>query len=153
MSTRGTIGFIHNGEFKGKFNHWDSYPTGTGLGYQIVKFIKSKPNWKTFKKNYDKIEWTPETEEVKGYVGKKDKNDNDLVLGTDDTLQMIYKGKVKKLVDSSDFPNDSIFNEYTYVLDLDNDIIEFYEGMNKEPQKGNRFGKCPRKCSRKYSRQ
>jgi hypothetical protein len=37
MGTRGIIGFIQKGVYRGAYNHFDSYPRG--LGDAIIKFI------------------------------------------------------------------------------------------------------------------
>jgi hypothetical protein len=37
MGTRGIIGFIQKGVYRGAYNHFDSYPSG--LGDAIIKFI------------------------------------------------------------------------------------------------------------------
>jgi hypothetical protein len=44
------------------------------------------------------------------------------------------------LSDQIDFANDSLYCEYAYVIDLDKDILEVYQGFNKEPlPEGARF--------------
>jgi len=35
-------------------------------------------------------------------------------------------------MDSRDFAKDSVFCRYAYVLDMDNEILEIYEGFQKE---------------------
>jgi len=37
------------------------------------------------------------------------------------------------VIDYYDFVKDSLFNEYTYVIDFDNNKLEIYQGFNKEP--------------------
>lgn len=36
------------------------------------------------------------------------------------------------VIDYYDFVKDSLFNEYTYVIDFDNDKLEIYTGFNKK---------------------
>lgn len=56
-------------------------------------------------------------------------------------LQIIYEAeKPLKLVNSLDFAANSLFCEWAYVVDLDNNKLEVYEGFNKEPLvEGERF--------------
>ena len=37
------------------------------------------------------------------------------------------------VIDYYDFVKDSLFNEYTYVIDLDNNKLEIYQGFNQKP--------------------
>lgn len=37
------------------------------------------------------------------------------------------------VIDYYNFVKDSLFNEYTYVIDFDNNKLEIYQGFNKEP--------------------
>jgi hypothetical protein len=44
-----------------------------------------------------------------------------------------------KLIDKSDFASDSLFCEYAYVVDLDNDTLELFRGFQEEPHDEGRF--------------
>lgn len=50
-------------------------------------------------------------------------------------LSLIQKGIVKELENEINFANDSLMCEWAYVLDLDNEILEIYQGFNKSPLK------------------
>lgn len=110
MSTRGSLGFIINGEVNLFFNHFDSYPTGKGN--DILKFISLS------------------NVEYKWEIYKKHKNIliSDLNLNFDD------------ISPNNDFIKNSLFCEYAYIINLDDMILEFYVGFQKTPQLGNRFG-------------
>lgn len=37
------------------------------------------------------------------------------------------------MIDDSEFLNDSLFCEWTYIINLDNEQFEVYRGFNKDP--------------------
>lgn len=61
--------------------------------------------------------------------------------------------RVKRQVDainnSLDFAADSLFCEFAYLIDLDNEVVEFYTGFNKEKlKKSDRFHYLSKKCKK-----
>jgi len=55
-------------------------------------------------------------------------------------LEMIYKGEVTELQNSLSFVNDSLWCEWAYVIDLDKNTFEVYEGFNTKPlNEGSKF--------------
>lgn len=58
------------------------------------------------------------------------------------------------LIDGIDFIKDSLFCEYAYIINLDDEVLEFWKGFQKTPQKGNRYGTESYKpyegCSHEY---
>ena len=159
MGTRGSIGVIYKKEYKGTYNHFDSYPSG--LGIEVVDFcnmVTKENGWDTFKENFSKIEFIndkkpPTPEQIEMYKEYADLNVSNQsyedwycllrnVQGAE-SFQEIYKGKLFHLSDGSNFIKNSLFCEYAYIINLDDMKIEFYQGFQKESQKGNRFGETP----------
>lgn len=161
MSTRGLYGIRKNGKDKLTYNHSDSYPDW--LGAEIVEFIKSHSK-DELNKFFDLIklvdeELPPKAEEItecvkKGYV--------DLDVSTQSVADwycltrnlqgnfklyssLIADNKTIYMIDSHDFINDSLFCEYAYIINLDDDTLEFYVGFQKKPDKDNRYGVRPDK--------
>lgn len=115
MSTRGLIGFVHQGEVRAKYNHFDSYPEE--LGQNIVDFCNtlSKKEWANFTEQYMQIEWGEQevTDSLDTYEGAS-------------ILPVIQAGKVASLYDEKDFAEDTLFCEYAYLLNLDSKELEMY---------------------------
>ena len=156
MGTRGLYGVRKNGVDKCTYNHFDSYPSG--LGNDVVKFCANN-TVENLNKFFDNIilvleNSIPTEIQIKecqkaGYV--------DLSVSTQSNedwycllrnLQGNFK-EYQKCIDSNskiymtdgiDFIQDSLFCEYAYIINLDDEVLEFYEGFQKEPQIGNRYG-------------
>lgn len=156
MGTRGLYGVRKNGVDKCTYNHWDSYPSG--LGSDVVKFCANN-TVENLNKFFDNIilvleNSIPTETQIKecqkaGYV--------DLSVSTQSNedwycllrnLQGNFK-EYQKCIDSNskiymtdgiDFIQDSLFCEYAYIINLDDEVLEFYEGFQEEPQVGNRYG-------------
>ena len=57
MSTRGYLGLKKNGELKGMYNHFDSYPSGLGVSIiDTINKIDSKDRIKVLNDTYDYIQ-------------------------------------------------------------------------------------------------
>jgi hypothetical protein len=160
MGTRGSVGVIVDGKYLGIYNHCDSYPGG--LGEEVVAFVKETVKKKTglssLKRNMRKVEeikqgQEPTDEQIEAYkqyadlsVSKQTYKDWYCLLRNIqgiDTFREIAKGKLKHCSFGSDFIKDSLFCEYAYVINLDDNTLEFYRGFQKESQEGNRFGTEP----------
>lgn len=156
MGTRGLYGIRKNGIDKATYNHWDSYPEA--LGKDIVKFCKNNGIEK-LDKFFNLIELVdsesnPTDEQIvecmsAGYVdiSVSEQSIDDwycLLRG----LQGNFKA-YQKFIDNNarvymkddiTFIEDSLFCEYAYIINLDDNVLEFYKGFQQEPQNGNRYG-------------
>lgn len=106
------------------YGGFDGYPDGAGK--EVVKFLK-KANLNRFKKQLDKCVLTRNT----SGLTYSDYGD----FGGVAILHLIQEDMNEKiyLPDSSDFVEDSLFCEWAYVIDLDNEVLEIYKGFNKNP--------------------
>ncbi len=138
MSTRGFVGVVVDKKLVvGLFNHFDSYPGG--LGADVIDFARELKGsaLRAFKKNCKSVialrEGAPYA--VEGV------SDAEKAL---DVLAVLLTTEKLKIPQDRNFPKDSLFCEFAYVLDLDMKTIEFYKGFqdteDHKPQKGNRFG-------------
>lgn len=165
MGTRGSVGIVSGGKFRGVYNHSDSYPGG--LGDDVVSFVKevnkTKTGWARLKRNIAKVEpitdKKPTPEEIEAYkqyadlsVSNQSYEDWYCLLRNIQGMQTfaeILKGNLKH-ASFDDFVKDSLFCEYAYVINLDDNTIEFYKGFQTSPQEGNRFGTEPSKPGGEY---
>jgi hypothetical protein len=132
MGTRHLIVVVQNGETKvAQYGQWDGYRTGQGN--TILSFLNSVylPN---FREAVERC-WllTEEEADAKIDAAGRDwpKKFPELSRDTSaDLLQMILETpEGLGLVDTSSFAADSLFCEFAYVIDLDENVLEVYEGF------------------------
>lgn len=149
MGTRNLICVVKDNEYKvAQYSQWDGYPEGQGL--TVLNFLRENDMDK-FRQQVDKCTFIEDDDffdnayaelgidTKSGYISMEDANKFasvypqlsrdmggnilDFVLNNDDAL----------LKNSVDFANDSLFCEWAYVVDLDKNTFEVYEGFNKTP--------------------
>jgi hypothetical protein len=162
MSTRGALGFVVNGEIKLTYNHQDSFPDG--LGAMVMDFCRHAHKhglWDTLKeraaaltlvKDSDKVPQTiVDTKKFKSVV-RRSKNNVSISPSWYEFLRpfqgaemlwKISKGELEHMVNANDFPKDSLFCEYVYIIDLDSMTLDVFVGGQTEPDLGNPFGTEP----------
>ena len=148
MSTRGFITFAVDGEQKTAYNHSDSYPDWLGvrvlswlqqanhaeLRRQAVSLRVVSGDDKPTAEDIDRLRpWTD--------LGVSTSSTDDWYCLLRDTRgdpgAMLAAGVIE---DAGDFPADSLFAEWGYVIDLDGDgMFEVYEGFQKSPHDKGRF--------------
>lgn len=131
MSTRGVIGFRKNGKDKLSYEHYDSYPSS--LGEDVLKVCKMT-SVEAFHKAYDRIKFVTRetlTPEVK-----------QLLMETSDMFKAYVDGEspLTFMVNNNDFIKSSLFCEWGYIVNLDNNTLEIWKGMQKRPTANNRYG-------------
>ena len=150
MSTRGAIGIRINGQDKLSYNHSDSYPEGLGVDFvkQVRKLVKLKSLVKlaTDLRMVKNGETEPTKEEIKKLSKYSDTNVSDGTLSDWYCLLRNLQGdlakalKVGYAIDSNSFIVDSLFCEYAYILNLDDNTVEFYEGFQHKEHDLGRYG-------------
>lgn len=159
MSTRGLYGIRKNGIDKCTYNHSDSYPDW--LGKKVLEFCATN-SVERLSRLFDNIEMvtedaTPTEEQIEickkaGYVNldviNRSEKDWYCLLRN---LQGNFKAYTKCIEDDSrvfmtdgvGFIEDSLFCEYAYIINIDDEVLEYYEGFQKTPQIDNRYGTTP----------
>lgn len=164
MGTRGFITFVADGEEKTTYQQFDSYPSGVGLTvlYQLRDIIAThneavarlRTDVRNLRVVTEKVPPTPEQfddlrEWLDHNVNRYD--ENGVARETPSWYQLLRKtqGDPREilaagyLLDASDFPADSLFAEWGYVIDLDDGDLEVYTGFQKTPHDVGRFAKMP----------
>ncbi|KAI0085018.1 hypothetical protein BDY19DRAFT_967623 [Irpex rosettiformis] len=144
MGTRGLLGYIIHGKHRGTYVHFDSYPQG--LGTDIASFLAmlTEADRVRFIERLNKIKWVahddpipPETmEEYKAagyhlstptYDEEREVLNWDMLLwGVQGTkmFQPILEGKLRHMLDSTEFATDALFCEWAYWVDFENERME-----------------------------
>jgi len=149
MGTRHLTIVELNKEIKvAQYGQWDGNPLGQGeiiLKFILEYLIKNEylEEFKDILKDYkflseeerDKIynsNWKSEYPQLSRDIGAE-------------ILNLIFEDKIPEvLINSINFAGDSLFCEWAYLLDLDNEVLEIYRGFNKEElSKENRFYDIP----------
>ena len=119
MGTRGVFGFRKGGIDKIAYNHYDSYLTG--LGKDIVKFIKRNPI-PILNDMFDKIILI--NDDIKFSEEKK--------KFADDKNVIMYEKGLIYMLDGSEFTEDGLCCEWGYIMNLDTNMLEIHKGRFPE---------------------
>ena len=165
MGTRNLTMVIHDGETKiAQYGQWDGYPSGQGctvlaflhrLQYPTVnKRFMAKLKRLRFiddEKQKEIDTWLKTIGVTNGWMNmdQSDLYHKQYPLLTRDNgaqiLKLVYDQKGRGPIwihDSSDFVTDGLFNEWTYVIDFDRQVLEVYHGFGKTmPPEDSRFYK------------
>lgn len=151
MGTRGFIGFVADGTEKIGYNHFDSYPEG--LGVDVLGWLRNAltthpdvlvKQIQALRVIDGKIDPTDaEIEQFKGTydptVGGRSERPTwyQLLRGTQGNPAAIIKAGAME--DAGEFPADSLFAEWGYVVDVDSRTFEVYRGFQTGPHAKGRF--------------
>lgn len=157
MGTRGIYGFRKNNEDKITYNHFDSYPSC--LGEEIIDYLKINSIEK-LNTLYDKLILVDEEfkisdfseeqkEKYKRYLEEiKNSKTSEIDMDMYSFLRQ-FQGDLKKydefpeidlMLDNRGFIKISLFCEWGYIINLDDNTLEIWKGFQKKPQKNNRYG-------------
>lgn len=143
MGTRHLIAVVIDEHYKiAQYGQFDGYPGGQGT--TILEFLRTV-NHDAFKKKLNNVflysdeSWDELTKRVEtnqflqtSFNTLYPELNRDLsakIL----TMVQLNKDKELYLKDSLDFVGDSLFCEWAYVIDFDDNVLEVYKGFNEEP--------------------
>lgn len=154
MGTRHMIGVVLDGEFRvAQYGQWDGYPSGQGV--DVLNFLRAKRNVDALREGAASVRFATaeDRSRVQSFCASIGSTDGWMdmeqaekyqaefpALSRDvgsDILEMVAAGGVEFVNDSRDFAKDSLFCEWAYVVDLDNNLLECYKGFQtKAPSAG-----------------
>lgn len=159
MGTRNLTAVMKDQEYKiAQYGQWDGYPSGQGVtallflqgegnisalnnALERVRFFDAEGIDKDFITAYENNapSWSNEpdnrTKEQKYWFGKFISRD----IGAEILGNVVLSEGEVLLKNSIDFAGDSLMCEYAYIIDLDKNVFEIYEGFNKEEVVEGRF--------------
>lgn len=144
MGTRGAYGFRLNGKDKITYNHFDSYPDC--LGNTMIDFIAETTDneLRVIAKRLVLVneDDCPGRDNIAYYsmqgtlnlgVSSQRATDWYCLLREAQGEPHFWKSGVNHMIDSHNFVYDSLFCEWAYIINLDEDTLEVYKGFNKRP--------------------
>jgi len=150
MSTRGAIGFRIDGVDKLTYNHFDSYPHGLGvdiLSQAQALYAAGPESLLAAARNIKMLNSDGVTKEVveatRAYhnMGVSEQSEADLYcLFREAQGNLAAYLSLGYMPDNDNFILDSLFCEWAYILDLDDDVLEVYRGFQSVADPDNRYG-------------
>lgn len=169
IGTRGIVGVIVGGQAKVAYNHFDSYPEALGvttlldLRMQHIADGGGKHTWAAVRDQAQTVRMIQDEGPDKGErptdadkAALADYLDTRVSGGSSDDWYCLTRNlqgkllemlKVGYMVDAGEFPHDSLFCEWGYVLNLDEGTFEVYRGFQKAPHSDGHWahlGRYPR---------
>jgi hypothetical protein len=158
MGTRGALGVFIDGKTKATYNHFDSYPDGLGADVvAAVRNILGDPergmDW--LKTKARAIQMWPQDQRATPELIEKLKKYADTSVSTRDVAEVYVlsrkmQGDIEDYIEAEfmeeggeAFMGDSLFCEYAYIINLDDGVLEFYRGFQKEPHEKGRYASLP----------
>lgn len=161
MGTRGFITFVVGGVEKTTYNQFDSYPEGLGISVlstlreeilngnptNRLRLIQRARELRVVDESVEPSPLDIEALELwtDRYVDSRDIHGNERTTPSWHQLLRHTQGSIDDILaagymlDAADFPRDSLFAEWGYVIDLDDEDLEVYEGFQTEPHDVGRF--------------
>lgn len=132
MGTRNITLVVLNKEFKvAQYGQWDGYPESMGVG--VLDFLRNV-DLKNFKQKVEKLTPLTDIEIDKVLEINYDDIPKEFVRDTGyKILHLINEGKTDKVYMQLDFAADGLFCEWGYLIDLDTNKLEVYEGFDTTP--------------------
>lgn len=153
MSTRGAIGFYIDGKTKVAYNHSDSYPEWLGVN-EVLPFCREVPDdgWGKVRDmvralvdvDPDETPTPEQVEKIRAAIPEYAHR-----VGTTGSWYDILRGAQGGLgtyLKIGLWPEagvgwllDSLFCEWAYLINLDDDFLEVYKGFNRDPEAEGRY--------------
>lgn len=155
MGTRGFVGFVSDEKETIVYNHWDSYPSG--VGETVLSFVQSldphteevyREKAKTVKHVSDDV--PPTRDQIVELIGHANLNVSTRDVDEWYVLLRETHGVPSAILDcgyaehAPEWPLDSLFCEWGYLVNFDDRTLEVYRGFQTNPPaKGRWRGRTP----------
>lgn len=149
MGTRGAWGFYKDGVTKATYNHLDSYPSCLG---QVMKEFCMVNDPADFEEIFNELKMVNANDvpSVDDYIKLGTYRNNGVNGGADEYYDLLRETQgepqcyindpnLKVMIDSGNFLQDSLFCEWAYIINLENNELEIYRGFIKSPPKNSRY--------------
>lgn len=158
MSTRGFVGFVVDGTEKIAYNHYDSYPSN--LGCNVLEWL-SKAHLGGAQRQASALrvvssDSTPTAEDIERLRGYANQNVSTRRIDEWYVLLHETQGNPAAMLDAGvvedghEFPLDSLFAEWGYLVDFDARTFEVYKGFQDAAHDKGRFAGRPGRDERYY---
>jgi hypothetical protein len=154
MSTRGFLGFVANERETITYVHYDAYPSA--LGADVLKWARTVTDWDTVRQQAaalvhidgdtmpTKEQYATLAQYAKPDVGGKENDPGEewyrLLHGTfGDPAATLASGHAPH---APDWPGDSVWCEWGYLIECDTKTFEVYKGFQTTPHKGRFSGRA-----------
>jgi len=143
MSTRGAYGFRIDGQDKITYNHSDSYPDGLGVTLLQWMASHSVAELKAIARSLTLVsEAVPPTPEqiaecqrwTDTRVSSGQLTEWYVLLRDTQGDPTAWDQGLRYLIDNASFLENSLFCEWGYVINCDEETFEVYQGSNKDPE-------------------
>jgi len=132
MRTRNLVCVLKDGEFRvAQYGQWDGYPSGQGQS--IVEFLLNDYEPVKFREQIDTVKHLTE-EEIDARWAEKSKKMN-FHLSRDcgaKILSYIQNTPNPEIFMNLEFASDGLFCEFAYVVNLDTNELEIFNGFGRE---------------------
>jgi hypothetical protein len=154
MGTRGAYGFYIDGQTFVTYNHYDSYPSA--LGESVVKFLRENKINDALRNKVRNLRGVQEDDVPSDSDILKCKNLEDNSVGEGKGgkpywYQLLRNGQgdlscmleAGAYIDNKNFLSDSLFCEWAFVVNLDDNVLEVYKGFQEKAHTKGRYSDWP----------
>lgn len=143
MGTRGSFGVIVGEKEKIGYSQFDSYPAGNGVeNLRWLRGVMEEGRLEEIKRQASACKLVsddvkPKPKDIKHLAAVTDLSVSERSTKDWYCLTRATHGNIGAMLscgyilDSSEFPLDSLFCEWAYIVDLDNEVFEVYRGFQK----------------------
>jgi hypothetical protein len=153
MGTRGFVSFAVDDELKTTYNHCDSYPSGLGIDMLVwLRTVDAKVAAERARAlrvvTADTLPTDEDVTRLARYCNRAVGEQTDTITWYQllretqgSPAAMLDAGVIQ---DAGEFPADSLWAEWGYVVDFDEGVFEVYEGFQHDDHTDGRFAAMPR---------